>query len=689
MVLIAGIDGSRSVLGDEVPLAQDWDYAAAMKTVAAKGHGKSGVVIHVGDSITYANPYGGWARYGKGHAEADSAALKWMHTGANDDTDGWHLAAVDLPGGHSATACGGIRIDETLDGSRAGFPSLAKMLDTYRPQIVVLMLGTNDASGGRPLAAYQKDMEAAVDLMLDRGIIPILSTIPPHIRARALAASYNEALRKVGRERHLPLIDFEKEILKRRPSDWDGTLLGRGDVHPTAAQGGADQASEPTAENLKNSGYLLRGWLSVKKIEEVKAEVFDAATPPAKSSSATPAPENGGIRFPVLRDTFFSNVGDEGKGNNGGASQMKLKSIQEMSLVDIDPAPLKGRVIKRATLHLHLSSGQVLRRVTVGTFASDWVEGSGSGYAEQAGSSTFDFQRFPDVPWAFPGSDLTAVMLGQGGTIWHMAEASGPDEQRWQTIAVDPAVVAARVAGISRGFILSDDTGTEWTRDGEQFKLRHMPNRMVNTRESGEATAPFFMIEPGEKDESPPAAPSGVESDGVDFPAGKARVSWLTPADEGPAGTIGFLVEADEKPVPRYLIPASGKPGDRVTMILRDLGFAPGASVNLSIRAVDGAGNVGPAASISIKASERADEPLPGKAPETFVTNGPLPKIGAAEVAIVDALDKVEPLTGKMVPAQADEYLLANHLCARGRNRFGCRVGKMSLCRFKLSFVGR
>jgi hypothetical protein len=55
--------------------------------------------------------------------------------------------------------------------------------------------------------------------------------------------------------------------------------MGKNDVHPTANQGGATPTSEPTEENLKNSGYLLRGWLSVKKIAEVKARVIDPPTP--------------------------------------------------------------------------------------------------------------------------------------------------------------------------------------------------------------------------------------------------------------------------------------------------------------------------------------------------------------------------------------------------------------------------
>ncbi len=54
------------------------------------------------------------------------------------------------------------------------------------------------------------------------------------------------------------------------------------------------------------------------------------------------------IRLPVVRDTWFSNVGGEADANLGGSSRLKLKSIQEMALVDVDPSPLKGRVVRSA-----------------------------------------------------------------------------------------------------------------------------------------------------------------------------------------------------------------------------------------------------------------------------------------------------------------------------------------------------
>jgi len=263
--------------GEEKPLAQAWDYAKAMKKVAERLKGRPGVVLHIGDSITYANPYGQWARGGQGKTEVDKAVLAWMHTGAGDDTDGWWLASFDHPdGGRSHTACSGIRADELLVGGRQKIASLAMMLDTYKPQMVVLMVGTNDASADRPVAAYKADIEKALDLMRERGIICILSTLPPHPGKPDLAKSYNEALRQTARARELPLIDYEKEILKRRPEDWNGPLLERNDVHPTIGQGEVKPTSAPTAENLRSSGYLLRGWLSVQKIAEVKRMVLDA-----------------------------------------------------------------------------------------------------------------------------------------------------------------------------------------------------------------------------------------------------------------------------------------------------------------------------------------------------------------------------------------------------------------------------
>src|SRR6185436_19065155 len=57
-----------------------------------------------------------------------------------------------------------------------------------------------------------------------------------------------------------------------------GTLMKR--IHLTAAEAGGSPGAEPTAENLKRSGYQLRGFLTVRKIAEVKRRVLDEVAAP-------------------------------------------------------------------------------------------------------------------------------------------------------------------------------------------------------------------------------------------------------------------------------------------------------------------------------------------------------------------------------------------------------------------------
>ena len=255
---------------------ESWDYGPAMRAVAKRFTGVEGVVLHLGDSITYANPYTAWARAGAGKTKADEAILRWSHCGEENDLDGWYLAHVDRPKGGSYTAAGGVRADQYLAGGFKGLLPLEEIVRKYHPQVAVLMLGTNDAWANRPPDQYLADMEAIVMRLLDHGTIVILSTIPPLIDNLRLQGKYNDALWKLAERHKLPVIDYYGEMLARRPgTTWDGTLLEKGDGHPTADRAGVTSTSAPTPANLRESGYLLRGWLSVKKLEEVKSRVLD------------------------------------------------------------------------------------------------------------------------------------------------------------------------------------------------------------------------------------------------------------------------------------------------------------------------------------------------------------------------------------------------------------------------------
>lgn len=170
-------------------------------------------------------------------------------------------------------------------------------------------------------------------------------------------------------------------------------------------------------------------------------------------------PQTEVIRIPVTRDTWVSSFHDEQDANLGRATRLKTKGIQEFSLIDLSPQHLRGRVISGATLHLHCRSEASLKRTTVSTLATDWVEGTATRYRTQSGSASFNWAAQNQKPWAWPGSDITAVINGQGNTIWRFDDASPPDKDNWQSIVVDPSVVAARVAGLSYGFVVFDDVG--------------------------------------------------------------------------------------------------------------------------------------------------------------------------------------------------------------------------------------
>ena len=133
--------------------------------------------------------------------------------------------------------------------------------------------------------------------------------------------------------------------------------------------------------------------------------------------------------------------------------------------------------------------------------------------------------------------------------------------------------------------------------------------------------------------------------------------------------------------------PASGN-------ALRALSFKPSATAHCSIRAVDGAGNAGAEATLDVKSSDAVETPLPGKTPENPIvtdkaTKLNLPKLGEAEVAVIDELDKVQPVTGKMLPEQPAGYLAANHLWNAADKQVKIQAGKNEFVAFQVLVRGQ
>ena len=294
------------------------------------------------------------------------------------------------------------------------------------------------------------------------------------------------------------------------------------------------------------------------------------------------------LRVETSRDLWISSYSSEQEGNNGGAPKLKLKGTQECFLIDFDPAKFRGKRVVRATLHLHLESPYVLGRTTVSSVAQEWVEGQGTGYAKEPGASSFRWARNGELAWGHDGRNITAVSLGLGGSAWGFGDPTPPDAKGWQAIPIDPAVVQARLDGRSFGFLVMDDVGSEYQRDGDQFTYRSFPNRFVASREGKKSTAPYFTL-------------------------------WL---EDGPGPTVAFTPDPTLKPVKAATLPAIPK-------------LADGPS---TVKATDAAGLPIPGLRL-FAAKGEAVTMLLERAPETVQIDLPvrryeLPKVG----------DHVDPL---------------------------------------------
>jgi lysophospholipase L1-like esterase len=285
VVLLAALFGLLPILAPatDTPkaavLKEDWDWATPMAQVVKQGKGRNveGVVLQLGDSLTYANQSTRWAFSGApdGTPE-DKATVAWSHAGKRDNTDGWYLARMDHPaGGRSETAASGIRTDEYIAGGKRGMPPLKTLLEKFKPQVAFVLLGTNDAKGRRPVADVARDMATIVDTILANGTVPVLQLVPPGAdeKHNEVVRQYNEAYVTLARAKKIPMIDLYGEFVTRAPGDWKTKLIAPDGVHLTYEV----SDGPPTPENLARCGYLLRCWAAVKKLSEVKAKAIDAA----------------------------------------------------------------------------------------------------------------------------------------------------------------------------------------------------------------------------------------------------------------------------------------------------------------------------------------------------------------------------------------------------------------------------
>jgi hypothetical protein len=260
---------------DDANAAAAADWVTPMREVHARFTGTPGTFAQFGDSITVTMAF--WAPL-----EAKPKNMNAEIAKAHDlvvsylKPECWRTWK-----GPEFGSNGSMTIQWALD-------NVDKWLAKLNPEAVVIMFGSNDVHQ-MEVDEYAAKTRTVVERCLKNGTITILTTMPPRSGYAEKSQLFAEAVRKISRSFHLPLIDYFAEIMQRRPDDWDGslpkfkdvpgdeyqvpTLIARDGVHPSNF---AKFTGDFSGEALRTNGYTLRNYLTLVAYAKLIGEVCQA-----------------------------------------------------------------------------------------------------------------------------------------------------------------------------------------------------------------------------------------------------------------------------------------------------------------------------------------------------------------------------------------------------------------------------
>jgi lysophospholipase L1-like esterase len=263
-------------LAGRVTVADEPYWVRPMRQAHAHATGKPGVLLHLGDSITYSMAYFAPLQY------ADTAKMSPSTR-----------AALQLVNAHMKTEC--YRWKGTDKGNYSGQTAswgrqhIDRWIADLRPEVALIMFGTNDIRRGS-IEAHIANLRALIETCLDRGVIVILSTIPPMHGFDDKVLQTVELQRQLAVELKVPLIDFYAHVMNRRPLNWDGslpqfesysqwevpTIISRDGVHPSNP---TPWKRDYTEEGLSRNGNVLRSFLTLMAYSEIIRVVIQGDEP--------------------------------------------------------------------------------------------------------------------------------------------------------------------------------------------------------------------------------------------------------------------------------------------------------------------------------------------------------------------------------------------------------------------------
>jgi hypothetical protein len=267
-VMITVFDGSTDLYSIRLKYIPVIDSAmkANLRAIKLRGDEKGrdeGVLGQWGDSITHSQAYlGSMASWGmistppsNGHDY--EPILLWMGASPNNDNNPLHNFKGGSYGNDS-----GWRITN-------GLAAIDNAIAAVNPSWSLTMFGTNDITSW-DARSYETNLERFININIDEGIIPVLSTIPPRTNYDERVIEANTIIRRVAQKMNIPLVDLYGLFMELHPNDWSSVLLSDG-IHPSHSYGSGDLSDS----SLRNDGYNIRSVLTLDMAEKLKRIVFD------------------------------------------------------------------------------------------------------------------------------------------------------------------------------------------------------------------------------------------------------------------------------------------------------------------------------------------------------------------------------------------------------------------------------
>jgi uncharacterized protein YraI len=342
---------------------------------------RANVFSKVGDSITYTWAFGyplagdvNWGDYGhlapawRFFAGPNGRSENCFNASPIAAYPGWTTTSVLTPGGAKTGSCG------------PGETPLECEYRTAQPSVALIMLGTNDVAQNMSTETFRANLQRIVDISISRGVIPVLSTIPPFPTLEGNARAFNEVIVAVARANDIPLWDYYRAI-----NDLPNRGLSADGVHPSESPDNQDANFD--ADHLQY-GFVVRNLGALQMLYELWRQVlYDGGTTPPPADEP-PAPQPTTVNIGPVDLASYScpgaaavmlTVGGQGRVTPGAPN--KVRNAPGLSGTQIGTIP--GEAVFAVTGGPHCADGLTWWQVNYngligwtasGTSSENWVE---------------------------------------------------------------------------------------------------------------------------------------------------------------------------------------------------------------------------------------------------------------------------------------------------------------------------